>query len=303
MEHSVASAGVEACGLRKRWGPTQAVDGVDLVVAPGEVVALLGPNGAGKSTTIDMLLGLSQPDAGRVLLWGLPPATACAEGYVGALLQAGGMLGSVTVRELVEFMRRLSAHPLPLDQILVTSQTTAFADSRADRLSGGQAQRVRFALAISGDPELLVLDEPTVGMDVMARRGFWAAMRQWTARGRTVIFATHYLDEADAFADRVVLMAHGRIVADGSTSEIKAAVGGGTIRATVPGATADRMRALPGVGAVEQRGEVITLRCIRSDPALHALLAEFPRTHDIEVTNVGLEEAFLALTEPLEVAS
>jgi ABC-2 type transport system ATP-binding protein len=213
------------------------------------------------------------------------------------------MLGSVTVRELVEFMRRLSPHPLALDSILDSAQVREFADSRADRLSGGQTQRVRFAMAIAGDPELLLLDEPTVGMDVMTRRGFWAAMRQWAILGKTVIFATHYLEEADAFADRVVLMAHGRVVADGSTSEVKAAVGGRTIRATVPGVAAETMGKLPGVRATEQRGDTIILHCVQSDPALRALVSQFPHAHDIEVTGVGLEDAFLALTRPLELAS
>jgi ABC-2 type transport system ATP-binding protein len=289
-------AGVRLAGLRKSYGPTVAVDGVDLDIAPGEVVALLGPNGAGKSTTIDMLLGLTPPDAGTVTLWGLPPRRACAAGHVGAMLQSGGLLGGVTVRELVELMRGLAPSPLPTREVLEMARVAEIADTRADRLSGGQTQRVRFALAVAGNPQLLVLDEPTVAMDVATRRGFWAAMRDWTARGRTVLFATHYLEEADAYADRAVLMARGRIVADGPTTEVKAAVGGRVVRATLPGAAADQLRRLPGVTTVEIHGEGISLRCADSDAALRALLNTYPSAQDIEVVGLGLEEAFLSLT-------
>jgi ABC-2 type transport system ATP-binding protein len=287
---------VTITGLRKRYGTVQAVAGVDVRIVPGEVVALLGPNGAGKSTTIDMLLGLTPPDEGAVRLWGLPPAEACRRGYVGAMLQTGGLLGGVTVREMVELMRGLAPDPLPIDDVIATARIRDIVDQRADRLSGGQTQRVRFALAIAGNPQLLVLDEPTVAMDVATRRAFWAAMRAWTARGRTVLFATHYLEEADAYADRAVLMAGGRVVADGPTTEVKAAVGGRTIRATVPGVDADELRLLPGVSTVEQHGAVMILRCVDSDAALRALLEGFPAARDFEVTGAGLEEAFLALT-------
>jgi ABC-2 type transport system ATP-binding protein len=180
---------------------------------------------------------------------------------------------------------------------LAADRITDIVDQRADRLSGGQTQRVRFALAITGNPQLLVLDEPTVAMDVATRRAFWAAMREWTGRGRTVLFATHYLEEADAYADRAVLLAAGRVVADGPTTEVKAAVGGRTIRATVPGADSDQLRLLPGVTTVEQHGVVMILRCSDSDAALRALLDGFPTARDFEVTGAGLEEAFLALTD------
>ncbi|MCU4185317.1 ABC transporter ATP-binding protein [Acidiferrimicrobium sp. IK] len=288
---------VELSGLRKAFGATLAVDGLDLVVPAGQVLALLGPNGAGKSTTVDMLLGLAPPDAGTVEVWGRPPGQACRAGLVGALLQTGGLLGSVTVTELVDTMRALSPHPLPLEQVVDTARIGDIAGQRADRLSGGQTQRVRFALAIAGDPELLVLDEPTVAMDVSTRRGFWAAMREWTGRGRTVLFATHYLEEADAYADRVVLMARGRVVADGTAAAIKARVGGRTISAGVPGATTGALGRLKGVTQVEAHGERFLLRCADSDGALRELLGAFPGTHDIEVTSGGLEEAFVALTE------
>lgn len=291
------SAALELAGLRKSFGLILAVDDVNLIVNPGEVVALLGPNGAGKSTLVDMVLGLAPPDRGTVQVWGRRPADACAAGEVGALLQTGGLLGLVTVRELLDLMRRLSPHPLPLDEVVGAARVGDILGQRADRLSGGQVQRVRFAMAIAGDPGLLVLDEPTVAMDVTTRRAFWAAMRNWTERGRTVMFATHYLEEADAYADRVVLMAHGRVVADGSTSEIKAAVGGRTIRAVVPGADRAALLSLPGVADLELRGEAVALRCTDSDAALRALLAAHPAAHRIEVAAAGLEEAFLALTD------
>ncbi|MDQ2727506.1 MAG: ABC transporter ATP-binding protein [Actinomycetota bacterium] len=284
-------------GLRKRFGHIVAVDGIGLTIQAGEVVALLGPNGAGKSTAVDMILGLAPPDDGKVAVWGHKPADACAAGQVGALLQTGGLLGAVTVKELIQVMRRISPHPLPLEEVLATARVGDIANSRADRLSGGQTQRVRFALAIAGNPDLLILDEPTVAMDVATRRAFWAAMREWTDRGRTVLFATHYLEEADAYADRVVLMAHGRIVADGSTSEIKAAVGGRTIRAVVPGAEQAELRDLPGVTEVQLRTDAVALRCHDSDLALRSLLSRHVDAHDIEIVSAGLEDAFLALTD------
>ena len=290
------TGGVRLAGLRKAYGGTVAVDGIDLDIAAGEVVALLGPNGAGKSTTIDMLLGLTPPDAGEVQLWGLPPAVASTRGLVGAMLQAGGLLGGVSVRELVQLMRGLAPDPLPLEQVVAMAQLEDVLESRADKLSGGQTQRVRFALAVAGNPQLLVLDEPTVAMDVSARRAFWSVMHEWTGRGRTVLFATHYLEEADAYADRVVLMARGRVVADGPVGEVKAAVGGRTLRATIGSPDATALAALPGVTTVELHGEAVTLHCSDSDATLRALLPAYPAARDIEVAGLGLEEAFLALT-------
>ena len=213
-----------------------AVKRIDLSIAAGETVALLGPNGAGKSTTIDMLLGLTRPDRGSVSLFDRPPAQAVADGLVAAMLQAGALIRDVTPRELLTMMAALHPNSLGVEETLELTGLTEIADRRTHKLSGGQSQRVRFALALVSDPAVLILDEPTVGMDVEARRGFWASVREFAARGKTVIFATHYLDEADAYADRVVLMAHGRVVADGPTSEIRARVGSRTIRATLPDA-------------------------------------------------------------------
>jgi ABC-2 type transport system ATP-binding protein len=287
-------------GLSKSFrgpdGPVRAVRGVDLSIARGETVALLGPNGAGKSTALDMLLGLSEPDAGVVSIFGDDPHAAIAAGEVGAMLQTGAPIGDLSVRELVSMMASLYPRPLDVGDVLELTGTLAFAQQRTQKLSGGQSQRVRLALALVSDPELLVLDEPTVALDVEARRDFWTVMRSFAARGKTVLFATHYLDEADAYADRVVLMAHGEVVADGPTTEIKAMVGARTIRATLPYADETELAALPGVSSAERHGETVMLTGPDSDSAIRALLARYHDAHDIEITGAGLEQAFLALT-------
>jgi ABC-2 type transport system ATP-binding protein len=294
MAHPLRDAVVLA-GLKKSYGPVQAVRDVDISILPGETVALLGPNGAGKSTTIDMMLSLARPDAGRVRLFDLSPAEAVAAGRVGGMLQTGQLIDYLSVRELVEMTAALYPHPLEVDHVLRATGTAAFAGQRTNKLSGGQTQRVRFALALVANPDLLVLDEPTAALDVEARRDFWAAMRAIAQGGKTVVFATHYLEEADAYADRIVLMAHGRVVADGPATEIKAKVGGRTIRATLPEADLVAVAALPGVSSVERHGEAVVLACGDSDAALRALLGAYREARDIEVRGAGLEEAFLEL--------
>jgi ABC-2 type transport system ATP-binding protein len=287
---------IRLAGLRKRYGPVLAVDGVDLLVAPGEMVALLGPNGAGKSTTVDMLLGLTRPDEGQARIFGRSPREAVAVGEVGAMLQDGTLLEDATVAETVGLVAALHRSPLPVAEALRRAGVTELAGRRCGKLSGGQQQRVRFAVAVVCDPDLLVLDEPTVGMDVETRRLFWRSMREFSDSGRTVLFATHYLEEAEEFADRVVLMRSGRVAADGSVAEVRATVSGRTLRAVVPGMQQDALVALPGVTAAELRGDRVTMACADSDVALRALLAAHPAAHDIEIAAVGLEEAFLALT-------
>ena len=295
-------AGITIAGLTKSFGEVQAVRGIDLTIAPGEIVALLGPNGAGKSTTIDMLLGLAEPDAGSVAIFGRDPRTAIASGTVGAMLQSGGLIRELNVRELLVVMASLFPNPMDVDEVLALTGADELADRATHKLSGGETQRVRFAVSIVSDPDLLVLDEPTVAMDVSARHGFWDAMRAFAARGKTVLFATHYLEEADAWADRIVLMARGQVVADGPTGEIKAMVGQRTIRATLPTADLAALGNLPGVTAVERHGKTVVLSCARSDEALRALLETEPEACDIEVAGAGLEAAFLQLTgdEPVE---
>jgi ABC-2 type transport system ATP-binding protein len=292
--------GIALAGLQKSFrtgqGVVHAVRGVDITVAPGETVALLGPNGAGKSTTIDMLLGLLPPDAGSVSVFGMAPREAVNGGAIGAMLQVGSLIRDLSVRELVTMMAALYPRPLPVDEVLELTGTKEFANQRTQKLSGGQTQRVRFAIALVSDPDLLVLDEPTVAMDVEGRHAFWTTMRGFAARGKTVLFATHYLEEADAYADRVILMARGTVIADGPASEIKATVGSRTIQATLPGTGSDDLAKLPGVSGVERRGEMVVLHCVDSDAALRALLAAYPQARDLEVTGARLEAAFLQLT-------
>jgi ABC-2 type transport system ATP-binding protein len=294
------ASGIRLQGLAKTFhtggSEIQAVRDVDLAVEPGETVALLGPNGAGKSTTIDMMLGLLPPDRGSVSLFGRPPARAIAEGAVGAMLQTGSLLRDLSVRELVAMVASLYPAPLDVDETLELTGVLPLAGQRTQKLSGGETQRVRFALALVCNPELLVLDEPTVAMDVEGRRDFWATMRAFAARGKTVLFATHYLEEADAYADRAVLMARGRVVADAPTNEIKAMVGARRIQATLPGADLEALRALPGVTAADRRGEAVVFACSDSDATIRALLALYPAARDIEIGGAGLEEAFLELT-------
>jgi ABC-2 type transport system ATP-binding protein len=294
------SSGIDVRGLAKSFrtpqGPVHAVRGVDISIAPGETVALLGPNGAGKSTTIDMLLGLQKPDAGEVSLFGMSPAQAVKIGAIGAMLQTGAVLRDLSVRELLTMMGSLFPKPLGVDKVLEQTNLADIADRKTQKLSGGQTQRVRFAVALVSNPDLLVLDEPTVAMDAESRRDFWAAMRGFTTRGKTVIFATHYLEEADAYSDRIILMARGKVVADGPSTEIKATVGLRTIRATLPDADLAELAKLPGVTNVDQHGEAVVLNCSDSDAAIRALLVAYPQARDIEVTGAGLEAAFLQLT-------
>lgn len=305
-------SGVTLRGLTKTFkspqGPVPAVRGVDLDISPGETVALLGPNGAGKSTTIDMLLGLLPPDRGDVSVFGMTPKQAVRAGAIGAMLQSGTVLKDLTVRELISMMASLYPNPLPVDEVLRLGSIEDIAGRRTDKLSGGQTQRVRFAVALVSNPDLIVLDEPTVAMDVEARQAFWATMRTFTEQGKTVIFATHYLEEADAYADRVVLMARGEIVADGTASEIKASVGGRTIRVTLDtvnrdGADTAALQKLPGVRSATTRGATVSLACADSDRALRALLTARPDARDIEISAAGLEEAFLKLTVDAEAST
>ncbi len=292
--------GIRAEGLRKTFrsskGVVHAVRGVDLEIARGETVALLGPNGAGKTTTIDMLLGLRRPDAGEVSLFGRPPADAVRSGAIGAMLQTGDLIRDVSVRELVAMVASLYPSPLGVDDTIAMAGLDQAADQRTQKLSGGQTQRVRFAIAVVGDPDLLVLDEPTAALDVEARRAFWSAMRDFTARGRTVLFATHYLEEADASSDRVIMLAAGKLVAEGPPTEIKAMVGSHTIKATLPGPDVTALGGLPGVTDAARHGEAIILVCHDSDAALRALIRRFPSVADIEVRGADLEEAFVRLT-------
>jgi ABC-2 type transport system ATP-binding protein len=285
-------------GLTKRFGHVTAVDGLDLTIEPGEIVAFLGPNGAGKTTTVDMVLGLNRPDSGSVEVYGRTPRAAVSHGLVAAVMQTGGLLKDLTVRETVELTAALFAHARPVDEVLERAGITDIAGRRVGKCSGGQQQRLRFAMALLPEPELLILDEPTTGMDVEGRRDFWGAIRADAERGRTVLFATHYLEEADAYADRIVLVSHGRVVADGTAAQIKALSAGRRLTATWEGVgTADALtlQNLPGVEDVELRGDTVLIAAKDSDAVARHLLTATP-AHDLQITSRGLEDAFIALT-------
>ncbi|MFF1632758.1 ABC transporter ATP-binding protein [Leifsonia sp. NPDC058248] len=292
---------IQLTDLRKSFGSLQAVNGVSIRIEPGEVVALLGPNGAGKSTTIDLALGLAHPTAGTAELFGGDPRQAIEEGRVGAMLQGGALLPTLTVAQSVALVAAAHRHPLSVAEALERARCTEIAKQKVSRLSGGQLQRARFAVAVVSNPDLLFLDEPTAAMDVEARRTFWQSMREFTDEGRTVVFATHYLDEADAYADRIVMLSGGRVVADGTPNEVKAVVSGRRIRAGFDfawsAATSEALRALPGVRTLEHRAEQFTIVSDDSDATLRALLAAHDDIHDIEVTAHTMDDAFLALTE------
>ena len=296
---------IELTGLTKTFGDLTAVDHLDLTVPRGQMLALLGPNGAGKSTTTEMVLGLATPDSGTVRVGGTEPTLAAQEGRVGAMLQNGTLLEDVPVRLMLSLVAGVCAHPLPLDDVIERADVSLLLRKNTSRLSGGEAQRVRFALALLPDPEVILLDEPTVAMDVETRRRFWDRMRHVAAEGRTVLFATHYLEEADQEAGRVVVMDRGRIVADGTGSEIKARIGGRVITLTLRGDgtdAAEPLARLAGLSAVDllEDGR-LRLATSDSDATLAALFAaDGPATagtvRDVGVTTPSLEDAFLQLT-------
>ncbi|WP_122818907.1 ABC transporter ATP-binding protein [Nocardioides pantholopis] len=293
-----AATGVPAvrlAGVTRHFGSVQAVRGLDLEIAPGEVVAFLGPNGAGKTTTIDMLLGLTRATSGTVEVLGMEPRAAVVRGLVSAVMQTGGLLPDLTVRETVAFTASLFSRARPVDEALDAAGITDLANRRVGSCSGGEQQRLRFALALLPDPALLLLDEPTTGMDVEGRRRFWSALRRDAARGRTVVFATHYLEEADRYADRIVLVSRGRVVADGSSAEVRALATGRTLRFATHHPDAAAYAALPGVEDVEIQGESVLLRATDSDGLARHLLTRTD-ARDLEITAQGLEDAFVALT-------
>ena len=285
-------------GVTKSFGHVQAVKGIDLELQPGEVVAFLGPNGAGKTTTIDMILGLSQPTSGTATVLGMPPRHAIARGLVSAVMQTGGLLKDLTVRETVAYTASLFADTMPVEEALQSAGITGIADRKVAKCSGGEQQRLRFAMALLSDPALLLLDEPTTGMDVEGRRTFWSTIRKDAEQGRTVLFATHYLEEADQYADRIVLISKGRIVADGSGSQIRALAAGRTVRATLPridSTLEQEIRSLGGVDQIDVRGDQLVVHTKDSDAVARHLLTR-TEARDLEITSKNLEDAFLALT-------
>jgi ABC-2 type transport system ATP-binding protein len=294
----MATPAVRFSRVNKSFGQVKAVNDVNLDLHPGETVALLGPNGAGKSTTLDLLLGLRNADSGTVEVFGTTPARAIAQGRVGAMLQSGGLMEEVKVRELVGLACDLHPKAYPVQQVLEHAGITEIADRMVNKLSGGQEQRVRFALATAGANDLIILDEPTTGMDVTVRQSFWATMRQQAAQGRTVLFATHYLEEADAIADRVIVLHRGRVLADGSAAEIKAKAGARRIVFDLDGEVDEAaLRGLPFLTALSVSGRTVRIQSTDADATTHALygLGLYPR--NLEVAGLGLEQAFIAITD------
>jgi ABC-2 type transport system ATP-binding protein len=306
IDHDYRSAGgygatgstpvVSFVNVSKYYGSLKAVDGLSLDLSAGETVALLGPNGAGKSTSLDMLLALRKPTSGQIKMFGSDPYHAVKSGRVGAMLQSGGLMPEVTVRELVTLVTSLQPRPEPVETTLQRAGIAQFADQRVDRLSGGQTQRVRFSLAICGKSELIVLDEPTTAMDVETRRLFWNSMKEEVAEGRTLLFATHYLEEADQAADRILVINRGRLLADGTPAEIKARAGARRLSFRLDNVDESFLLGLPGLVNLEVRHDFVQIQTSDSDATLYALLDAGYRPHEIEVTGLGLEQAFLAIT-------
>lgn len=286
--------------FRTGGGTFRAVDRLDLDIRQGEIVALLGPNGAGKTTTLDMMLGLTTPTDGDIAVFGEAPRRAVAAGRVSAVLQSGGLLRDLTVRETVTLIASTFPDALPVDEVMERADVMAIGARRVSKCSGGEQQRLRFALSLLPDPDLLILDEPTAGMDVSARRSFWDTMREDARSGRTVIFATHYLEEADLFAQRIVMVAGGRVVADGTTAEIRAAATGRRVQAYVtPERQAEAVaavEALSGVSEVTADAGRLDIRAADSDAVARALLTEIG-AHDLEIAAGSMDDAFRMITE------
>ena len=287
---------VEIEGVTKRYGETLAVDDLHLTIPPGQTVALLGPNGAGKSTVVNAVLGLVRPVAGSLRILGRSPADAVGAGCVGAMLQHGGLPSEARVGEVLSLVRRSYPQAWPLDDLVSTAGIDGLLGRDVSALSGGQRQRVLLALALAGAPPLLLLDEPTSAMDVEGRRAFWTTMRQLAGRGSTVVFATHHLGEADAVADRVVVVAGGRTIADGTSAQIKAGISGRSISFTAPPDLL--LDGLPSVTSVTRQGGTVTLATADAEATLRALLADGGRLPDLEVHGASLEDAVLSLTHP-----
>ena len=282
-------------GASRRYGGLLALDGLDLSLRAGQVTSLLGANGAGKSTAVGLLLGLLAADAGTVEVFGLPPGTPAARRRIGAMLQSAGLPDRLRVRELLDLVRSYYPDPRSVVDCVALAGLDGLLDRRYGKLSGGQQRRVQFALAICGRPRLLFLDEPTTGLDIEARQGLWRAIRELVAGGSAVLLTTHYLEEAEALSDRVVVIDHGRLVAEGSVAEVRARVSQRRIRA-VTATDAGAVAAWPGVREVAREGDVLRIVTDAAEPVVRRLLDADPALHDLEVQRAGLADAFLELT-------
>lgn len=285
-------------GVTKRFGTLTAVDNVSLTVPVGEIVALLGPNGAGKTTLLDMVLGFTEPASGSISVMGQAPRGAATSGAVGAVLQTRGLLDDLTASETLRMVASCHRHHLPIADVMERAGVTEFARTKVGKCSGGQVQRLRFALALLTDPQLLILDEPTAGMDASARRDFWHTMHAEAERGRTVVFATHYLQEADDYADRVILMRQGRVVADGTVAEMTATqdriVEALWLRTDVDPAVVAGQLNIP---TWSREGKRVRFTSADSDALARHLLTE-NLACDLEISRPSMESVFFELTEP-----
>lgn len=293
---SIVEKAIQLVDVTKVFKGKTAVDRLSLDVEKGTVVALLGPNGAGKSTTVSMMLGLQQPTRGKVKLLGGNPADRRIRDRVGAMLQEVSVIDNLKVRETIDLFRSFYADPMPLEQLLRISGLEGEKDKMASALSGGQQRRLGFAMAAAGDPDILFLDEPTVGMDVTSRQLFWDTVKAMATRGRTIILTTHYLEEADNVADRVVVIHRGRLIADGTPSQIKAETTGRIISFTAGASvTSDSLRAIPGIRDIEWNGRRVKLYGADTDRLIGELIGRRLDMTDIEIQSGGLEEAFQSL--------
>ncbi|HLV89175.1 MAG TPA: ABC transporter ATP-binding protein [Candidatus Sulfotelmatobacter sp.] len=283
-------------GVNKNYGSVRALQAVDFTVRAGELVALLGPNGAGKTTAIKLLLGLMPPTSGKVRVFGGDPMNPANRVRTGAMLQVGRVPETLRVREHIDLFSSYYPNPMAAADVLVAAGLEKIAGRKYAELSGGQKQRVLFALAICGNPDLLFLDEPTVGLDVEARRLLWDEIRALVRRGKTVLLTTHYLQEADALADRIAVIHEGRIIAEGTPAEIKARSSGKRIRC-ITGLSTQAIREIPGVTEVKEDREAIEIRASETETVVRELLARDRSLSGLEITTAGLEDAFLALTQ------
>lgn len=287
--------------VRKHYGPVAALDGVDLAVHGGEVVSLLGANGAGKSTAIGLMLGLLQPGSGAAELFGQPPGTIAARRRTGVMLQDGGVHGDLRVHELLQLTRSYYPHPRGVGECVALAGLQGLLERRYDRLSGGQQRRAQFALAVCGRPQLLFLDEPTTGLDIEARQQLWQAVRELVGQGCGVLLTTHYLEEAEALSDRVVVLDRGRVVASGSVAEVRARVAQRRIRC-VSTLNAARVAAWPGVRSAIREGDRLDIVASAAEPVVRRLLEADPALQDLEVQRAGLADAFIQLTREQDAA-
>lgn len=280
----------------KRFGPVTALAAIDLEIARGQLLALLGPNGAGKTTAVRLLLGLSKPDSGAARVFGRDPRERGARTRTGAMLQVGRVPETLRVCEHIHLFSSYYPNPLPFEEVVRAAGLEGIERRLFGRLSGGQKQRVLFALAICGNPDILMLDEPTAGLDVDSRRGLWRHIRSFVERGGSVLLTTHYLEEADALADRVVVLNHGRIAAAGTSAEIRQRTASRKIRC-ITSLEEPQIAAMADRVSVRRDGLFTEIVATDSDRLVRLLFAQDPEIHDLEVTSAGLEEAFLAITE------